>query len=228
MAISNSATGASRCLRGLLLCVGAALLPACLSAGGATGTLKPDDPALHGIADVAGQPVDVARVVANHEATVLFWWATRCPCVARYEARMASLRAAFPAERVAMLAVASNADDTRATISETARERGFALPILIDHGGRLARRLDVRTTPTTVVLDRQGNVRFLGWIDNERLPGENDREAYAHAAVAALLAGDNPTPARTPVHGCMITRSIGSHTHESARSPEEPPACAGN
>jgi peroxiredoxin len=188
----------------------------CATTDGAAGRLTPNDPTLAHLRDGAGQPLDLAEVARAHDATVLFFWATRCPCVVRYQERMLALRRAYPTERVAMLAVVSNADDDLAHAVEVARARGFTLPLVHDPGGRLARRLDARTTPTTVILDREGAVRFVGWIDNERPPGTRGRVAYVEEALGALLAGSAPPTARAPVYGCVITRAIA-----------EAPACHG-
>lgn len=179
------------------------------------GRLGPGDPALTSLRDEHG-PVDLAAVARAHDATVLFFWATRCPCVARYQERMLALRAAHRSERVAMFAVVSNADDDLAGATTAARARGFTLPLVHDPGGQLAHRLDARTTPTTVILDRDGAIRFVGWIDNERPAGTRGRVAWAEEALGALLDGRAPPTARAPVYGCMITRSL-----------VEPPACHG-
>jgi hypothetical protein len=198
------------------------LLPTALAAlgcaGGAGGAaaLRAEEAALAGLYALdrgdggGGGPAALAEVVANHDATLLLWWSTSCPCVKRYHARIEAIRAAYPADRVAVLAVASNADDPPARLRTVAAERGLTVPLLVDPGAALADRLGVRSTPTVVVLDRTGAVRFFGWIDNERVPGAAGRVPYAREALDALLAGRAPPHARSPFYGCTITRSIGA------------------
>ncbi|MGM0578701.1 MAG: redoxin domain-containing protein [Myxococcota bacterium] len=198
-----------------LVAAAVALLAACATTGGA-GRVSADDPAVEGLRTLDGEPFDLAGVVSDHDATVLFWWATRCPCVKRYQERMETLRADYPEDRVAMLAVSSNADDDAESVARVAAERRFPLPIVRDAAARLADRLGVTSTPTTVILDRSGAVRFVGWIDNERKPGARGREPWAREALEAVLADREPAASRAPVYGCAVTHSL-----------DEAPACEG-
>ena len=155
-----------------------------------------------------GAPAELGALVKQHDATVLVWWSSSCPCVTRYQERVEALRDAFPADRVAFAAIASNADDDAAKARAAAAEQGLTLPLIMDPAGGLADHLGVRSTPSVVVLDRGGNVRFKGWIDNERTTEESGRIAYAEEAVRAVLDG-KPVPHKaSPVYGCRVTRSL--------------------
>jgi hypothetical protein len=109
---------------------------------------------------------------------------------------------------VAVVGVSSNAGESLAEARRVAQERGVRIPILRDEGGRVARALGVQSTPTVVVLDRAGATRFVGWIDNERLPGDPGREPWLERALQGVLDGRTGFAARTPVYGCAITRSL--------------------
>lgn len=143
-----------------------------------------------------------------HEATVLVFWSTTCPCVARYRERVADLAARWSGRGVQVLAISSNVDDDL----EALRASAPPVPLLIDEGGRLAAALGARSTPTVVLLDRTGAVRFLGWIDDERLPGDPARQPWLEEALEDLLAGRAVARDRTPTWGCAITRSLGAGT----------------
>ena len=54
----------------------------------------------------------------------------------------------------------------------------------------------------------RGEIRYRGWLDNERLPGEPGREAWLDAALRGVLDGKTAFAARTPTYGCTITRSL--------------------
>jgi hypothetical protein len=196
-----------------LIALSAGLLSACTSVNGTNrpGLLPP-------LAGAGGELVPMATLSSSQEATVLVWWSTSCPCVRRYEGRIADVAARYPAERVLVRAVSSNADDDAAEVARVAAERGFSVPVLQDPGGRLAQALGVKTTPTVVVLDRTGAVRYRGWIDNERLPGEPDRSAWLDDALAGLLAGRTDFETRSPTWGCPITRSLGEQVPECCRA----------
>lgn len=154
-----------------------------------------------------GDRVALAALRAAQELTVLVFWSSGCPCVRRYQERADALLDAWPG-RVRVIGVSSNAGEAHEGALAAARQRGVRLPIYRDEGGRVAAAVGARSTPTVAVLDRAGEVRFLGWVDNERAPGERGRKPWLEQAVEALLAGGRAAPERTPVYGCAITRSL--------------------
>lgn len=144
----------------------------------------------------------------GHDATVLVFWSGTCPCVRRYQERVDAVLDAYPATRVRVLGVSSNAGEPFADALRVARERQVRIPIFRDEGGRVAAALGVHSTPTVVVLDASGAVRFLGWVDNEKLPGDPGREAWLDRALQGVLEGKGAFAARSPTYGCTITRSL--------------------
>lgn len=187
----------------------ARLLPWLLVFGCATqrGPLLGNGSALT-LIDPRGVPVAVDELTRDRAATVLIFWSGSCPCVRRYQRRVEALLERYPAERVRAVGVVSNAGETLADARRVAAERGVRLPLYGDPDGRLAQAVGARSTPTVVVLDQRGAVRFQGWIDNERAPGERGREPWLERALDALLAGHERFAARTPTYGCAITRSL--------------------
>lgn len=155
-----------------------------------------------------GSEVSVAQLTGRHELTVFSWWASSCPCVARYEARLQALRARHPEAKVGVYAIVSNADETLAGVKAEITKRGLDLPVLFDPGARLAGELGVRSTPTVVLFDREGQLLFKGWMDNERQPGEPNREPWLDQAIETRLAGGTDHMTRSPTWGCPITRSL--------------------
>lgn len=168
-----------------------------------------------------GAAVPVAELLGGREATVLVFWSAGCPCVRRYQARADALVDAWPAARVQVLGVLSNAGEAPDAARAEAARRGVRLPLWYDPGGRLAAAVGARSTPTAVILDRDGAVRFLGWIDNERSPGEAGREAWLEEALTALLEGD-VTPRRRRTFGCPITRGLGGEPRPSCCKVPDP------
>lgn len=191
--------------------VRAALALAVLLSGcaGLSGTATASDVSTLPLAHPDGRVATVGELLAPHRATVLVFWATQCPCVRRYQARVEALAQAYADRDVAVVGVDSNADDTLEDIARVAQRRGVTMPVWQDAGGRLAKVLGARSTPTVVVLDRDGRVRFRGWLDNERLPGERDREPWLEQALDGVLTGA-PYASKSPTWGCAITRSLKS------------------
>lgn len=152
--------------------------------------------------------IDLKHTIKQHDATVLFWWATKCPCVVRYQSRMEYLKKEYANKNIAIYAVSSNADDGIPRILTTKQQRNFELPIILDHDGKLASLLGVRTTPTSLVLDSDALVRFKGWIDNERLPHEKGRIAYLENALSDVINKNEVKTPKSPIYGCLITKSL--------------------
>ncbi len=188
------------------LVLGAIVLACVACAGpGATAHLAGSRLAL---TSAAGEVVALDSLLAGRDATVLVFWSAGCPCVRRYQARVDALLDAFPADRVRVIGVASNAGEPLVEVLAAASERRVRIPIYRDEDGAVAEALGARSTPTVMVLDRRGEVRFLGWLDNERQPGDPGRQPWLEQALGGLLAGRSDFAARTPVYGCAITRSL--------------------
>jgi hypothetical protein len=152
--------------------------------------------------------VTLRQLTQTHEVTVLVAWSAGCPCVRRYQARVDGLLDAFPQNRVRIIAMVSNAGETQAQVDRVAHDRAVRVPIFFDEGGHVASALGLRSTPGVAMLDQQGRLRFLGWIDNERGPGDPGREPYLERAIAGVLADRRDFPSRSPVFGCPITRDL--------------------
>jgi hypothetical protein len=175
--------------------------------------------AARGLTDLDGRPVAVQELASAKDATVLVFWAAGCPCVKRYDARLEDLHARWPG-KVGVWAVSSNADDDVPTLRRVRAERGLKTPILVDEHADLAAALGARSTPAVVVVDRAGQVRFRGWIDNERQPGEEGREPYLERAVEGILAGRSDFASASPVYGCVITRDLARGPRKASVAPE--------
>ena len=171
-----------------------------------------------GVLAADGRRVSLDELRAGRDATVLVFWSAGCPCVRRYQERVDALLDAYPKDRVQVVALVSNAGESLADDLRVAVERGVRVPIYRDDGGRVARSVGARSTPTVVVLDGKGEVRFLGWIDNERLPGTEGREPWLDRALAGVLAGRDDFRKKTPTYGCIITRSLSE--------PQTSPCCS--
>ncbi|MCB9644570.1 MAG: redoxin domain-containing protein [Myxococcales bacterium] len=156
-----------------------------------------------------GSAYPLAQVVRSHRATLLVWWSRTCPCVKRYQTRMDGLYKVYASRDVAVVAVDSNADDSLEDLRAVHQKRRISVPFVQDQGALLADYFGVETTPSVVLLDSMGKVRFFGWIDNERKVGVAGREPYVEDALEQLLAKHPIKRARTAYYGCSITREWG-------------------
>jgi peroxiredoxin len=160
-----------------------------------------------------GSTVALDELWRTRDATVLVFWSGECPCVRRYQERVDSLLDHYPADRVRVVGISSNAGEAYGDVLRVAKERGVRIPIFRDESGQVAEAVGAHSTPTTVVVDGSGKIRFRGWIDNERLPGDPDRQSWLDRALAGILEQRDDFSAQVPIYGCPITRSLFSSSH---------------
>lgn len=199
--------------RRLVAAAGAVVFSACATTPGAGRTGEP----LPLLVSRGGDDLAVSRLAQGHDAVLLVWWSTTCPCARRYEGRVQALKEKY-GDRLVVRAVVAGADETIDKAEAERAARHFDVPLLLDPGARLATSLGVRSTPTAVVFDRTGAVVFRGWLDNERLPGESDREAYVETVLDAVLSGRGDHPKKSPTWGCPITRSLSEPLPDCCRT----------
>jgi len=93
------------------------------------------------------------------QVVLVNFWATWCgPC----REEMPHLNALYDKYRksgVVLLGV--NIDDDPATALATARKLGVSFPVLLDTDKRVSKLYDLATMPSTVVIDRDGKVRYV-------------------------------------------------------------------
>ncbi len=114
---------------------------------------------------------------------VINLWATWCaPCVAEMPS-LAALSKALAPEDIAVLPLSSDRGGAQAVEGFFARHEISGLPVLLDPHGAAARAFNARGIPTSVMIDKQGQVRA-------RLEGSADWSSpQAIAAVRQLIAG---------------------------------------
>jgi tetratricopeptide (TPR) repeat protein len=134
---------------------------------------------------------------------VLIFGSTTCPCADGYNPRIDDLARRFDGEGVRTFMVFSAPEATRKAVEEYAAKRKISLPLVLDAGGKLAARLNARTTPTAVVIDAAGKVQYRGRIDDNPDPQAMVRQDLK-LALEELLAGKKVQVARTLAIGCGI------------------------
>lgn len=158
------------------------------------------------------------ELVEAADGTVFVFWSGGCPCVRRYQARIESLAAEWSERGIAFVQVSSNAGESLDSLTANVKARGLKLPVWRDDDGALAEALEAKSTPTAVFVARDGSVLYRGWIDNEREPGEDGREAWLESALNGFV-GRRPFASRTPTWGCTITRALGRAAAPHCQTP---------
>jgi peroxiredoxin len=137
---------------------------------------------------------------------VLEFWSFKCPVALAYNERMAELQLKYRSRGVVVLAVASNKNESATEVRRNAENLKLSFPVLLDQDGALADRTGANHTPSVVILDGAGRLRYRGAIDNNKRVGERGRIPYAEQAIDALLADQPILHAETQVFGCSIKR----------------------
>ena len=124
----------------------------------------------------------------DKKPVVLFFLSEKCSVTWRYEKRVGELVGKYGGKDVQFFGVRCSANDTEESIVKFAESKNFGMPVLNDAKGEVARFFKVRSTPTFVVIDKKGTMRYFGSFDDE--PQENDVKAkYLPNAIVAVLSG---------------------------------------
>ncbi len=164
------------------------------------GDLAPD----FTLPDLDGTP----HALSDHRdrVVVVNFWSAECPWAERADSQLKNWLREW-GERVVLLTVASNANETVKLITEAARQRGIEL-LLLDSGCRVADAWGAQTTPHVFVVDESGVLRYQGAVDDVTFRQREPKRFHVKEAVDALLAGRLPEVASTPAYGCTIVREV--------------------
>lgn len=124
-----------------------------------------------------GDPVSVASYIGKQPVYLKLWasWCREC----RQE--LPSLQRAYEQyhDRIAMFAVNLNLNETDNNIRKLYQQHKLTIPIVLDNNGSIASNFDFKGTPFHVLINRQGNVVYTTYQDDQVL-----------ADKLALLAAD--------------------------------------
>lgn len=158
---------------------------------------------------------DVTLSAFRGQTVVLEWTSHSCPYTGKHylTGNMQALQKQARADGIIWLSILSDgaagtnnmmADQIKAL--EAARN---AVPaaLLLDPGAKIARAYGARVTPTMVIIDADGIVRYWGAIDDQRTVRPSSVEGahnYVAAALKDLKQGQPVENARTRPYGCAV------------------------
>ena len=179
----------------------------------------PDAPAW---VDVEGVPQD-PLATGGRRATVLLFIATDCPISNAYTPEVNRIVDDYAPRGVAFFAVHADPSVSADAARAHAESFGYRCPVLLDPRHVLAGRAGATVTPEAAVLSPDGQVAYVGRIDDlfagygKRRHAPTTREL--RDALDALLAGRAVAQPNVPAIGCDIP-SIRSPNDET-RIPNE-------
>src|SRR5574340_337568 len=160
---------------------------------------------VHGFSlqDVKGNPVEYASL--KGDVTVVLFIATQCPISNDYNERMNALYKQYAAKGVKFIFVNANSTEPAAEVEEHAK-KNFAFAVYKDAGNTVADRFGAQVTPEAFVMDKDGVIRYHGYIDDSRNPQRISRQSLRDA-MDAVLAGRPVPAAQTKAFGCTIKKA---------------------
>ena len=163
------------------------------------------------LAVAAAQTPDSLFRPSDHTRAIVFI-ATDCPISNGYAPEIQRICTGFAQQGVRCTLVYEDEGITPAAVqAHRAEYRYRNVDTLIDDRRAIARHAGATVTPEAVVLDRQGEIKYRGRIDNFYAAlGKPRQRATTHEfrdALAAVVAGRKVERPRTDALGCYITRN---------------------
>ncbi len=145
----------------------------------------------------------------KQKALVLVFISTDCPIANYYHPTLRKLDERWDDAEVQMLYLHCDSDVTVAQARKHAKEFGITVPVILDKGQAVARKVHAEKTPEAVVITREGVIAYRGRIDNTYArygkkrprPTQNDLAD----AVQSVLAGEPVKHRETESVGCYIS-----------------------
>src|SRR5207237_9895806 len=146
--------------------------------------LKEKEPAEAAVAPIRMESVKKEEA---KKATAVFFLSYSCQVTWRYEKRVGELMKKY-GKNVRFVAVSSNYDEDPQKVRKFAEQRNFDMPVLRDTDSKIALFYGVRQTPTMLLIDKEGKLRYQGAIDDD--PEESGvKKKYIAEALDAILTG---------------------------------------
>lgn len=147
--------------------------------------------------------------------TVLEWNNPECPFVKKHydSGNMQKLQAYAHDNKVVWLAVNSSAEGKQGNMTmaqakeHLAQSKSTVDHYLLDPEGKIGMLYEAKTTPHMFVIDKNGNLAYMGAIDDKPSTDAKDIDGatnYVRAALDSLMAGKPVAVADTKAYGCNV------------------------
>jgi thiol-disulfide isomerase/thioredoxin len=148
------------------------------------------------------------------KAGILFFLSTECPISRFYATEIQRICKQYGDRGVGCRLLYEDLPIEPGAVRQHLNEFGYrGIPAIIDSTGNLARQTGASMTPQAVIIDKAGEVRYRGRINNFYADlGKPRRRATVHDLIDALddvLAGRKVLYPETAAVGCYITPPEG-------------------
>lgn len=150
---------------------------------------------------------------ADEEGVIVIFTCNHCPYAKAYEQRIIALDQAYADKGFPVVAINPNdpnrvPEDAFPKMQERAAEKGYTFPYLVDETQEIARAYGATKTPHVYLLKAEDNgtftVHYIGAIDDSPMDADAVDKTYLEDAIAAVKAGESPSPSETKAIGCTI------------------------
>lgn len=135
---------------------------------------------------------------------VLNFWSAECEWCERVDHELTVFEHRWK-EKVKVLRIASNANETVDLIERAAQKRNLT-NVLLDKHQAVANQYGAETTPHFFVVNAKGILAYQGAWDDITFRQRVATQAYVANAVEAVLQNLTPQISQTPPYGCMLVR----------------------
>jgi hypothetical protein len=97
-------------------------------------------------------------------------------------------------------------DDSMAAMKMHAKEKGYAMPYVVDENSALANAFGAKTTPHVYFFNEKMELIYQGAIDNTVDGKRKEDKTYLKTAIRNHVSGQTITENTTPPRGCSIKR----------------------
>ena len=159
------------------------------------------------------QNIDESWISLNEymggQGTIIIFTCNTCPYAQMYEDRIIKMHTRFSKMGFPVLAINPNdviqkPGDNFANMKKRAEQKAFSFPYLLDAEQDVYPKFGATNTPHVFLVGSDMRLRYSGAIDDNPQDEAAVKINYVENAVEALLADEDPEPARTKAIGCGI------------------------
>jgi len=144
----------------------------------------------------------------DSKAVVLLFIGADCPISNAYAPEINRVVTAYSGKQVRFYLIHSDPDITGEQARKHAADYGYRFTVLLDPKQVLAKKYGVSITPTSVLLNPEGEMLYRGRIDNRYIDLGQQRETVTEHdlrdAIGAILAGKPVAERVTKPVGCFL------------------------
>ena len=163
--------------------------------------------------DINGKAQSISQY--KGKIVVLEWTNPGCPFVKKFyePGKMQELQKNAKADDVVWLSINSSAEGKEGSLTADAAKqvvanaKSEAAAYILDKDGSIGKSYRASSTPTMVVIDKEGKVAYFGAIDDKPTAKSSDIESannYVTEAIAAVKAGKAVATPSTKSYGCGV------------------------